>query len=192
MTESVNKAYEYIKTNRDMFPTKQLKKQLKKAGYKKQDIDEAVSRAGADSNDKEKGLLKKMFKKTKPKQVPVLFLRNNNNAEVMKVTPKDGMLEIDGRKYHPRQGANWNFKEGMQNKQGYIIPEWGMYPFGPEEYLKELKSEEAGVQYDIVRAIQTAETIRMAEEKQKGKINPKIAVLIAIGAIVALYFILGA
>lgn len=186
--EKINKAYEYLDKNIGLYSLKILKSKLKEAGYTKKEI----SAAERELNNKDKGLLNKMLKsKTKPLEIPVLYLRRNNTAQVVKAKPKDGMLEIEGRKYHLREGSNWYFKERGKSKTGLIIPEWGMYPLGPEEYLKALKADESNIQYDMVRAIQTAETVRMADEKQRGKINPKLAVLIIIGLIVMGYFVLG-
>lgn len=143
--------------------------------------------------DKEKkGLLKGIVsKKVKENQVPVLFLGKNGVAEEMIVTPKDNMYNIRNQQFHERHGCDWELKSSGNKKKIKIIPEWGMYPLGNGEYLDALKSEEAEVQYDIIRAVQTAETLRFLEEKKKGKINPKVAVLVIIAIVVVLYFVMG-
>ena len=79
----------------------------------------------------------------------------------------------------------------MSKKKIKIIPEWGMYPIGSDAYLAELKADCAEFQQDAIRAIQTAETVRYNEEKRKGGINPKVAVLVIIGLVVVAYFVLG-
>jgi len=144
-----------------------------------------------EDKDEPKTFGKLFKKKPKPKQMPIVFLRNTGLAEVMYVNQKDSMYEIEGRMYHDKFGTDWDLKDGRDSKKVKIIPEWGMYPLGTQEYLDSLKSEQAGVQHDMIRAIQTAETVRSAEEKSRGKINPKMAVLAIIAVIVVGYFIMG-
>jgi len=144
-----------------------------------------------DNKEKEsKGLMSKIFnKKLKNKEEPILFLRNNGVVQILFIAPKDDMYEIEGRKYHHRFGCDWELKEGLKTKKIKIIPEWGMYPLGTAEYLKELKSEDAQIQYDMIHAIQTAETIRYLEEKKSKQLNPKVVVIGIIALIVVGYFI---
>jgi len=146
---------------------------------------------GREKEDK-KGLFIKVFKKKeKKKQMAILFLRSSGKAEVIYTEPKHGMYEIEGVNYHERYGTDWELKEGFKTKKVKIIPEWGMYPLGNADYLKQLRADEAGVQYDMIRAIQTAETVRLSEERGNKKINPKVAVLVIIALVVAAYFMLG-
>jgi len=142
--------------------------------------------------EKSKGLFSKVFKKKdKRKEMPVILLRNSGKAEIKYVKPDHGQYEIDNATYHERPGSDWELKDGLKTKKIKIIPEWGMYPLGNEDYLQALHNEEAAVQYDIVRAIQTAETVRSQMEKGKQKINPKVAILILIGLVVGAYFLMG-
>jgi len=137
-----------------------------------------------------KGLMSKVFnKKLKNKEEPVVFLRNNGVAQILFVAPKDDMYEIEGKKYHHKFGCDWELKEGLKTKKIKIIPEWGMYPLGTAVYLKELHAEDAQIQYDMIHAIQTAETIRYLEDKKKTQLNPKTVVIGIIALIVIGYFI---
>jgi hypothetical protein len=134
----------------------------------------------------------KLFKKKeKIEEEPVIYLRTNGKMEVRYIIPEDGMYKIDNKVFHYRQGTDWELIEGRNRKKVKIVPEWGLYPLGSDAYLKELHGEEAVVQYDMIRAVQNAETVRALEDKQKTKINPKLAVLIIIGVIIALYFMMG-
>jgi len=137
-----------------------------------------------------KGLMSKIFnKKTKKSEEPVLFLRNNGVAQIMFISPKANMYEIEGRNYHQRFGCDWELKEGFKNKKIKIIPEWGMYPLGNSDYISELKVEDSQIQYDMIHAIQNAETVRYLEEKKGTKLNPKLVVIGIIALIVVGYFI---
>ena len=147
------------------------------------------------SSEKKKGkdaksLMNKVFnKKLKAKQEPILFLRNNGVAQTMFVAPEGDMYDIEGKKYHQRFGSDWELKEGIKTKKIKIIPEWGMYPLGNSDYIKELKAEDSQIQYDMIHAIQTAETVRYLEEKKGKQISPKLVVIGIIALIVVGYFI---
>ena len=204
---------EYFRTNKEKFDLKDLEKKSVASGYNKKLIKKALARIELeeeaevpelDEEDEEgelpvktkekKGFtfIRKLSKmKTQPKEMPILFLRNSGKVEIKKIVPKNGMFEVDGKFYHEKYGSDWEIIDGMNKKKIKIIPEWGLYPLGNENYLKELKSEQAEVQYDMIRAIQTAETVRYNEEKTKGKINPKLAILGIIVVIVIAYFIIG-
>ena len=137
-----------------------------------------------------KGLMKKIFnKKTKTKQEPIVFLRNNGVAQILFIAPKADMYDIEGKQYHQRFGCDWELREGLRTRKIKIIPEWGMYPLGNSAYLEELKNEDSQIQYDMIHAIQTAETVRYLEEKKGKQLNPKLLVLGIIALIVVGYFI---
>lgn len=201
----------YFRDNKDKFDIKDLQKKALESGASKKEVEEAVKRIELEEQllvpeptkepeipiskkeEKKKTLFAKLSKgKTKIKEMPILFLRNSGKAESRKIIPKNGMFEIEGRVYHEKHGSDWDLVDGINKKKIKIIPEWGLYPMGNSDYLDELKSEQAEVQHDIIRAIQTAETVRYNEEKGRGKgVNPKIAVLAIIAIIVIGYIVWG-
>jgi hypothetical protein len=161
-------------------------KQLEKEQIEAEEIKEVEKK-----KEKRRILGKIHKKKSKVKDMPVLYLRKTGKAEEMFVKPVHGMLNIDGNTYHEHDGSDWTFIGGGKRQKGKIICEWGLYPLGTDSYLSELKADAQEFQGDVIRAIQTAETIRSMEEKNKGKINPKLAVLGIIAIIVIGYFVLG-
>lgn len=192
--------YEYFRDNWKKFPLADLRKKALDSGHSEEDVTEALELLNKNFSEEEevevkskkkeeKTILSKFRKKTKVKEIPVLFLRNSGKAQEMFVKPKNGMFEIDGKYYHEKHGSDWEFVGGSKKAKGKIIPEWGLYPMGNSAYLEELKSDAQEFQGDVIRAIQTAETIKSLEEKTKGRINPKIAVLVIISIIVIGYFV---
>ena len=141
--------------------------------------------------EKKKLFSKLLDKKEKPEEIPVIYLRNSGKAEVRYVTPERNLIDIDGKKIHLKPGSEWEIKEGMKSKKVLIIPEWGMYPLGTFDYLKELKSDAATFQQDVIRAIQHAQTVREEELlRRKGlQLSPGTIIAIAIIAIVIIYFV---
>lgn len=144
-----------------------------------------------------KSLFSKLFKKKeKPNEIPVIYLRNTGKAEIRYVTPKAGLIELDGKMYHLKPGSDWELYESLFNKKKIlIVPEWGMYPLGPEDYLKELKNDAAKFQHDVIRAIQHAQTIRELEELERRKnlkLSPGVIIAGIIGLIIVIAFIANA
>lgn len=150
-----------------------------------------------EEKEKNTGIFKKFWKKTKKldsDKEPILFLRSNGIIEPKYVKSEDRMYNIQGNRYHEREGSDWLLKDGKNKRTIKVIPEWGNYPLGNNEYLEELKGEEAKVQRDMTRAIEKARIVRGEEERNKGglDINPKMAVVGIIALIVIGYLIFAA
>ena len=146
-----------------------------------------------EENKEKYSLVSKLFKKKlKPREEPVLYLGNDMKIEIVYVKPEEGLYKIGDKVKHDKPSTTWEIKDGFKRKNVKVFTEWGMYPLGSKEYIDELHGEEAQVQYDMVRAVQNAETVRQLQQQEKQKINPKVAILIVIALVVGAYFIMGA
>jgi hypothetical protein len=131
-----------------------------------------------------KSFWSKIFKKEKvkkPESVAILYLRNNRNAEAMYLIPKDGMFDINGKKYHQRKDCIYSITKDKIPLA--IIPEDGLIPIGTSEYnTLPIETKLSELQNHAINAIRNAELVKM--EGGESKMNMKMVIIIVIVAIV--------
>ena len=141
-----------------------------------------------DPNEKKKkGIWDKAFNKRKLKRerkVAVLFLTNNNQAIPMELEPKNGFFTVKGKSYHERDDCTYSMTKDRIPL--IIIQEWSLLPVGTREWEdKPIKEKFLEVQTHAMRGIRHAELVRMSGEKEGGKINMKVLILVGIGLVIA-------
>jgi len=143
-----------------------------------------------EKSKKKENIWNKVFNKrklSKPEKAAVLYLRRNNNAQGFEVPTKKGFFTIEGNTYHTQRDCQ--FKLGKEGLPLLIIEEEGLIPRGNHDFyesLKDLKNFEyknAEYQDLVLKAIRHAELVR-AEGKDGPKLNTKVAIGLAIAAII--------
>lgn len=132
-----------------------------------------------------------VFKKKslkKPQRIAVLYLRKNNAGEVMDVDTNKGFFDIAGKTYHVSRDCLYTL--GKERIPLAIIEEDGLIPKGNADFyarlndINALDKMNARYQNLVLQAIRHAELVKY-QTQEKGKINPKVAIGLAIGAIIA-------
>ena len=140
---------------------------------------------------KEKDFMKLNLAKGKIKRgyVNYILLRRNGALDLKKFKIEDGAVYLpDSKTYHEAEGdAIWSYKKNPT----IIQPEWSVLPLKREGLAKETR--EQGINVEGQRFI-----MKIAEEvaiglRKKGGMGKNIIlwIILAIGAIVAISFILG-
>lgn len=132
----------------------------------------------------------KVFKKKslrKPQRIAVMYLRKNNMGEVLDVDTNKGFFDIAGKTYHISRDCLYTI--GKDRIPLAIIEEDGLRPIGNSEFYKKLSEiknyERICAEYQdlVLKAIRHAELVKY-QSLDKAKINPKIAIGLAIAAII--------
>ncbi len=136
--------------------------------------------------DKKKSFWQRAFNhkkiKNDPRQVAVIYLRNNGTAVPMEVTVKKGFFSIEGRTYHEQQDCIYAM--GKDRTPLAIIPEWSMIPYGTKTWHDKTMLEKfSECQDHHLRAIRNAELVRSGE-RDGPKINPKVLIGLLVLAII--------
>lgn len=120
-------------------------------------------------------------KKVEKGYAQVIIIRNNRHLEFVKAQVKDGIAVIDG---FPRVFTA-NHTLFYNKKPTYIIPEWNLIPFSPEDNLAE--SEKQKTSLAGRRAVlATLETEKIKSKKDLGSLIWIVVIVIVCGA--AYYF----
>lgn len=147
-----------------------------------------------DKKKEKNSFINRMFNKKKlqkPQIVAVLYVRKNGTAQPFETEAKKGFFSIDDRTYHIDKDCRFNLIIGKERIPFFMQFEDGLTPMPNSEYyenvktLDEFKDKVAEAQNMAIRAIRHAELVR-AEGADKPKINPKVAIGIAIVIIIGL------
>ena len=120
--------------------------------------------------------------------IAVLYVRINGNAEIIYKEPKFGMFEIDGRTYHVLEDCRLSLRKDKDTIPLCVLFEKSLTPLTRQEYEGQSMQEKlAELQDLVIRAIKSAELVKLEGEKKPG-MNPKTMIIIAIIAIIGFAF----
>lgn len=135
---------------------------------------------------KEKSVWEKMWSQRKLKKnntVAALYLRENGMAEPMICVSKNGFFNVYGKVYHERRDCVWTMSKDRIPL--ILIPEWSLVPVGTKQWQdKSMLEKFAELQDHVLKGIRHAEIVKLNEGKEGMKINPKVAIILLIVAII--------
>ncbi len=114
--------------------------------------------------------------------VAVLFLKNNRNAELMELKPKNGFFNIGGRTYHEQRDCIYTITKDRVPL--VVVIENNLFPVGTKDWEeKTIQQKFAEFQDHVLKGIRHAELVRSDSERGP-KMNPKIIIGFIIAAII--------
>jgi len=130
--------------------------------------------------------LKEKSSKIAKGEVAVMYLRNSGIAELRYVKPENDFFVVDGHYYHIDESCYYSI--GKKRIPMAIIPEWSFTPLSRKAYGEVLQADSQHAQKLIIKALENAEIVKINRDdgKEKGKLNPKTAIIIVILIIVAI------
>jgi len=168
----------------ELLKKQELEKRMKQLGVVER-IERPRDLRKSKDKDKDKWWTK-FFSKNKlkkPNVVAVVFLRNNGNAELMELEPKNEMFSIYGKTYHER--SDCVFTVTKDRIPMAIIPEWSLIPVGTQRWEEQDMTEKfSQLEEHVLRGIRHAELVRRDGEERK-PITSKQVILWVIVAIIA-------
>lgn len=165
-----------------IFPGDDLDKQIKDLQKQKKDLKkDKEKKKGKDDKWWTKFFGKNKLKK--PKVVAVIYLRNNGNAELLELEPKNEMFSIHGKTYHERSDCIYTVTKDRIPLA--IIQEWSLIPVGTKRWDEQDMVEKfSQLEEHVLKGIRNAELVRRDGEERK-PVSTKQMILYVILAVVA-------
>ncbi len=121
----------------------------------------------------------------KPNKVAVLFLRNNNNAELIEAEPKDGFFYINNEAYHEDRDCVYTVSKDRIPL--VIISEWDIIPLGTKSwYDQPLRKKFSELERHVLKGIRNAELVKTLGGRGDHKLTTKQIIVYGLAALVAI------
>ena len=119
----------------------------------------------------------------KPSKVAVLYLRNNNNAELVETEPKDDIFYINNESYHVDNACV--FTVGKERIPLAIIAEWDLIPLGTKAWIDQpLRKKFSELERHVLKGIRNAELVKTLGGRGDMKLTTKQLIVYGIIALV--------